>query len=357
MQSDYFHRKAVLASLFSAVFLAACGGGNGPGAPDEPTTSPETTVPDGTDTASVPDGADKVEIADDSSDVSPLSVTATPTNVILGSSRVQNGVDSNPNGMAEAFVYTAAASGKVTTLNLYLDRSNTASRVAVGVYADSNGRPGAALSRGGTSTATAGTWNAIAVTNFQVTGGSKYWIAVLTPSGASGTLKIRDLASGGAATYTSVQTNLMALPMTWSSGRRYSNSPMSAYLSGSTSASTPAPAPAPTPAPAPAPTPAPTPAPAPAPAPTPAPAPAPVPAATASLSWTAPSSSVTGYRVYYGTKSRSYIQPLGSGVYTTSTTYKSPTLQSGYTYYFAVTSINSAGQESAYSAEGSKQVP
>jgi fibronectin type 3 domain-containing protein len=67
--------------------------------------------------------------------------------------------------------------------------------------------------------------------------------------------------------------------------------------------------------------------------------------------------SVTGYRVYYGTASRSYSQALGSGEFVTTSTYIATGLQSGRTYYFAVTAIDAAGAESAFSNEAGKTIP
>jgi hypothetical protein len=105
------------------------------------------------------------------------------------------------------------------------------------------------------------------------------------------------------------------------------------------------------------------PAPAPAPAPTaPAnqPPPGPGPAVTnfAVLTWTPPTGAVTGYRVYYGTTSRNYQQALGSGIYAApSKETVVLNLTQGATYYFAVTAIDAAGQESAYSAEDTKLIP
>ena len=94
-----------------------------------------------------------------------------------------------------------------------------------------------------------------------------------------------------------------------------------------------------------------------APAPAPAPPPATAPTGTATLSWDAPAASVTGYRVYYGTSSRSYSQALGSGAFVATSTYVAAGLQSGRTYYFAVTAIYAAGAESGFSNEVSKTIP
>ena len=90
----------------------------------------------------------------------------------------------------------------------------------------------------------------------------------------------------------------------------------------------------------------------------PAPAPAPPTAGTATLAWTAPTgAAVTGYRVYYGTASRVYDQALGSGVFVATSAYTVSGLSSGRTYYFAVTAVDAAGAESAFSNEASKLTP
>jgi len=95
------------------------------------------------------------------------------------------------------------------------------------------------------------------------------------------------------------------------------------------------------------------------PPPPPAPAPAPAAVGTATLQWAASSDSrVAGYRVYWGTNSRSYQQGRGSGAPAgLSVSYVVGSLQSGRTYYFAVTAYDASGNESAYSAEASKTIP
>jgi hypothetical protein len=102
---------------------------------------------------------------------------------------------------------------------------------------------------------------------------------------------------------------------------------------------------------------APAPSPAPAPAPSPAPAPAPATTGSALLTWTAPAASVSGYRVYYGTSSRAYEQEKGTGLFVANTTVSVPNLDSGTTYYFAVTAVTADGAESTYSSEATKAIP
>jgi hypothetical protein len=72
------------------------------------------------------------------------------------------------------------------------------------------------------------------------------------------------------------------------------------------------------------------------------------------LAWDASTSSgVTGYRIHSGTSSGSYQSVTDAG---NATTYTVSSLQSGLTYYFAVTDYDSSGNESGYSNEVSYTV-
>jgi len=66
---------------------------------------------------------------------------------------------------------------------------------------------------------------------------------------------------------------------------------------------------------------------------------------------------VNGYRVYYGTASRTYVQPFGQGVASTATTHTVTGLPGAHRYFFAVTATNSLGKESGYSSELSLDIP
>ena len=60
-----------------------------------------------------------------------------------------------------------------------------------------------------------------------------------------------------------------------------------------------------------------------------------------------------GYRVYWGTSTRTYGTSAQAGA---STSYTIGSLQPGRTYYFAVTAYDATGLESAFSAEASKTI-
>lgn len=89
----------------------------------------------------------------------------------------------------------------------------------------------------------------------------------------------------------------------------------------------------------------------------PPPPPPPPATGTATLTWDpATDPAVTGWRVYWGTASRTYAQPLGSGVLVTgSPTYIVTALPAG-THYFAVTAVAADGRESEYSNEATKTI-
>jgi phosphodiesterase/alkaline phosphatase D-like protein len=77
-------------------------------------------------------------------------------------------------------------------------------------------------------------------------------------------------------------------------------------------------------------------------------------AAEASLAWDANTEAdLAGYKVYFGTSSRSYGTPVDVG---NQTAFTVAGLNNGQTYYFAVTAYDSSGNESGYSAEVNKTV-
>ena len=96
---------------------------------------------------------------------------------------------------------------------------------------------------------------------------------------------------------------------------------------------------------------APTPVAAPAPAGTPAVSGTPAATGVATLAWDAGAVGATGFRVYYGTSSRSYTNKISVGLVPGY----SVTLPPG-TYYFVVTAYDASGNESVYSNEVSKTI-
>jgi fibronectin type 3 domain-containing protein len=74
------------------------------------------------------------------------------------------------------------------------------------------------------------------------------------------------------------------------------------------------------------------------------------------LTWT-DGGQVAGYNVYRGTTSGGpYPNKLNSSL-VPQTNFTDTTVQSGSTYYYVTTAVNSGGQESAYSDQASASVP
>jgi hypothetical protein len=142
-------------------------------------------------------------------------------------------VDTNPAGSAEAFQYLAARDASVNTFKVYLDESNAADTVLVGVYSNDRGQPGTLLSQGVIKSVEAGAWNVVSIRPVWLQAGRAYWLALLGPVGG-GPIAFRDEPNGsGGPTRLSAQTNLSVksgLQRNWVSGARFANSPASAYL-------------------------------------------------------------------------------------------------------------------------------
>jgi hypothetical protein len=146
---------------------------------------------------------------------------------LLGADGVGEQVDHNPPGMAEAFQATAAASGTLRALTVYVDASSTADRIAVGLYADADGHPGELLARGAAD-AKAGGWNAVTIPDARVGAGERYWVALLGTGG--GELAFRDEHEGGCRSETTPpDLALDALPGVWTTGSEFDDCPLSAY--------------------------------------------------------------------------------------------------------------------------------
>ena len=153
--------------------------------------------------------------------------------VLLGSQSVAAGQDSDAAGSAEAFSATANASGVVGSLSVYIDSASKAGKVVIGLYSDTSGKPGSLLTQGTIASPVVASWNTVTVSGASVAAGTTYWISILSPSGG-GTVNFRD-AANGTLSENSSQSNLTALPATWSPGATWNNSPISAYASSTTS--------------------------------------------------------------------------------------------------------------------------
>lgn len=79
----------------------------------------------------------------------------------------------------------------------------------------------------------------------------------------------------------------------------------------------------------------------------------------AALTWDAvAATNLAGYRIYFGTAPGTYLQSPGQGLSVGNVTaYTLIGLSSGARYYFTVTALDTAGNESGYSNEVFKDIP
>jgi PKD repeat protein len=163
-------------------------------------------------------------------DMSTAVAISSPSKLLLGSQTIGSVSDSLPQGTAAAFQTTAVVTGQITGLPVYVDTGSASTKLIVGLYADSNGRPGARLATTTLSSPKAGSWNTVPMPATKVTAGTKYWVAILSTSGA---LKFRDkVGSVAQPSETSTSTALTSLPSTWSTGTVSANGPLSGYGAG-----------------------------------------------------------------------------------------------------------------------------
>jgi hypothetical protein len=154
-----------------------------------------------------------------------------PLTYLFGDQTIEAGNDSNGAGVAEAFTTTSATTGTVRRLSVYVATGNAATSLVAGLYSDAGGHPGTLLATGTLAAPAAGAWNEVSVPAVSVTGGTRYWIALLGPNGG-GVLRFRDRCCTTGGAETAQQTGLAALPATWVTGQRFNDAPMSGYASG-----------------------------------------------------------------------------------------------------------------------------
>jgi fibronectin type 3 domain-containing protein len=77
---------------------------------------------------------------------------------------------------------------------------------------------------------------------------------------------------------------------------------------------------------------------------------------TVTLSWTASTSTVSGYNIYRSTTSGSGYTLINSGLVAVQT-YTDTSVEIGTTYYYVTTAVDSSGNESTYSNQATAVIP
>ena len=168
--------------------------------------------------------------AEITTDMNTSVATSSPPVFLVGDKNVTPVTDSISQGKAQAFQTQAAVTGWVTGLSVYVDTGSTGTTLVAGLYTDENGHPSTLLAQGTLSSPGSGGWEMVSLPPVSITAGSKYWVAILSPSGM---LTFRDSGTWvGGLSETSSQSTLSELPSTWTTGIYEFEGPLSAYGGG-----------------------------------------------------------------------------------------------------------------------------
>ena len=153
-----------------------------------------------------------------------------PQQFVMGDKTKEPWVDYKPQGTAQAYQTTPQKTGVVTSVQVYLDASSTATELVAGIYKNYNGHPGALVAQGKLSTLKSGAWNSVLIPVASVTAAQPYWIAILGSKGQIGFLD--RLGSGTGLMESSASTTLTSLSATWTGSVFKTNSDMSVFGNG-----------------------------------------------------------------------------------------------------------------------------
>ena len=171
--------------------------------------------------------------------------------VLLGVRTLGPKIEGTSAGDAEAFRFTGARGGQVSSISVYVARGTRAKRLVVGLYANRRGRPSARLTTGSVRAPKRGAWDVVRVRTIGIRSGDTYWIAVL---GRGGRLRLRGRSEHGCTTVLARRRGLSALPSAWASRRRVDACAVSVHVIGTATPQKPTSKPAPPTTTTPAPT-------------------------------------------------------------------------------------------------------
>ena len=172
------------------------------------------------------------------------TATSTAGSGFVGNSAVETTQDPSGVGQAEATQYIATTSGPVSTISIFLDGSNSATNIALGIYSDAAGVPGTLLAQGSRSGVTNGAWNSVSISPLTISAGTPYWIARLAVAGGSVVTRGNNAAGNADRVDT---RSLSALPATFSPGASFPH--RASMYAGTAAGGTPPPTPSPIPPP------------------------------------------------------------------------------------------------------------
>ena len=166
------------------------------------------------------------------------STTTTASAALVGAQTAYSGKSVNGTGAAQDYAFTNATSGTVDTLHIHLAAVSTSDKAEVGLYSGTSSSASTRLGDCVITSPAASAWNACPIAAITITAGNTYWLAVLQPTGATGTLAYSEgQVSRAPATYLSNSGNLASLPATWTNGEGFSGGYRGSLYAGSSDSS------------------------------------------------------------------------------------------------------------------------
>jgi hypothetical protein len=148
--------------------------------------------------------------------------------VLFGDRRVESHWRRAAGGVAAAFPFRSASSGRASSICVYVGWHSRAKTLVAGLYLSDHGHPGALVTSGSLRSPRRGAWNLVRITG-GVTAGRRYWLGLL---GARGRLDLRQRRAGSCHGELSISHRLRSLPSAWAHGAHWGRCPVSAYVNG-----------------------------------------------------------------------------------------------------------------------------
>jgi hypothetical protein len=138
-----------------------------------------------------------------------LPAASSAQTALVGSPTIQPFIDYVGAGTAAAFKETAANSGTVDTLNLYIDSTNGATTITLGLYNDNYGNPKNLLASAVLKSPAKRAWNSVSIPPTTITLGAVYWLVLLGNGGNCSVVQTSGVGS------------LTELPPIWPQGSNF----------------------------------------------------------------------------------------------------------------------------------------
>ena len=155
-----------------------------------------------------------------------------PPQFVMGAQALESSVDYIEAGTAIAHRVVPQNTGVVTSVQVYLDSSSTATELISGIYQDNNGHPGRLVGQGKLTALIPGAWNTVPIRLVSVSADQPYWLAMLGSNGNLAFFDQEEVSTGSGAIEVSTSSSLTRLSRTWDGFTLKVNAVMSLFGDG-----------------------------------------------------------------------------------------------------------------------------